>query len=389
MKILFAIDTLERGGTEQSLLELSRGLVCSGFDVHICQFYSGDSLAGEFSNAGVSVHALGVDRKYGFKEATAKFTRLVTRIKPALIHSSLFRSNQITRRARGKVDIPLVSSFVNTPYSCRRLSRETRIGRLKVRRLQLLDRRSSNRVSRFHSVSEFVANENCSHLGIDRTLVEVIPRGRNPERFAPCKSSRQALRRELGCDDNTQLLMSVGRLVTQKNTSLMIDAVKKIVETGIQNVKLVIAGDGPLRPELQARIHKTQLHRHVQLLGVRSDIPDLLNAADLFMFSSEYEGMPGAVIEAMMSSLPIVSTNIPMIAEFLVDNEMALLYPVGDVDALAVKTRKLLTSSELRSQLVANAHGYAVEHLSTKSVVRKMAEFYEHVVSEDAVVQTL
>ena len=97
------------------------------------------------------------------------------------------------------------------------------------------------------------------------------------------------------------------------------------------------------------------MESHVQLLGVRTDVPDLLRSADLFVNSSHYEGMSVAMIEGLMAALPVVATDVPGNRELIRDGENGLLVPTANPDALASSMAKVLLSTSSYEQLSSGA----------------------------------
>ncbi|MBS7766644.1 glycosyltransferase, partial [Klebsiella pneumoniae] len=117
--------------------------------------------------------------------------------------------------------------------------------------------------------------------------IVVVPNGIDTQRFYPDPAWRAATRAALGIAPGQRLVLHVGRLVPEKNQRLLLDAFARVAQGS--DAQLRIAGDGPLRAELAQRIAALGLGRHARLLGTRADVPWLLNAADLFVLSSEIE----------------------------------------------------------------------------------------------------
>jgi glycosyltransferase involved in cell wall biosynthesis len=125
------------------------------------------------------------------------------------------------------------------------------------------------------------------------------------------ESTRAALRRQIGIPQEASLLVFVGRLDQQKDPLLLIESLKLSVET-VPNLHLAIVGDGVLRSRVEELVRARRLDAQVHLLGVRPplEIAEILRAADLYVLCSAYEGMPIAVLEALATGLPVVSTDV-------------------------------------------------------------------------------
>jgi glycosyltransferase involved in cell wall biosynthesis len=127
--------------------------------------------------------------------------------------------------------------------------------------------------------------------------------------------------------------------VKEKNHALLLRAAAPLLR---DDRRLILVGDGALRDELHARVRELDAGRYVHLTGARRDVPALLAAADAFVFSSDSEGLPIALIEAWAAGLPVVSTAVGGIAAAVHDGETGLLVPPGDEGALTDALRRVL-----------------------------------------------
>ena len=381
-KILYIIDTLEVGGAERSLLEIVRRLDRRRFKPVVCHVYRGDTLQTEFEDAGTSVISLNVAGKYDFLRAGARLTRVVRRERPSLLHTTLFRADQIGRFAGRCTNTPVVSSFVNTSYEPVRLVDNPHLSRWKLGVLRRLDAFTCRWVDRFHAVSGAVRDSNCRHLNITASRVKVIPRGRHLQQFeGPSDSSEQKVRHDLEVAEGSLLFLNVGRLIDQKGHRYLLEAMKRVAEV-LPDARLAIAGEGWMRPELEQLTRRLGVEATVALLGRRDDVPRLLAAADVFVFPSLFEGLPGALVEAMIAGKPIVASDIAEIREIIEPNRSGLLVPPRDPETLAEAMIRLATNAQLRSTLSENASQIASLRFDIERVVRKMEEFYAEVIEE-------
>lgn len=163
-----------------------------------------------------------------------------------------------------------------------------------------------------------------------------------PELAKPV-NSRPDTRAALGVEEDALLLLSVGRLAPQKSMSVLLEALEML--TG--PVRLVIAGDGPQRDELAARIAARRLP--ATLLGHRDDIADLLEAADVFVLASQWEARALVVQEALRAGVPVVATAVGGLPQLVGD--AALLVPWNDASALAEAVHRIETDVRLRERL--------------------------------------
>src|SRR4051794_26733805 len=142
------------------------------------------------------------------------------------------------------------------------------------------------------------------------------------------------------------VILAVGRLVEQKNHALAIRAL-----ADVPGATLVIAGEGPLRDELEREAREAGVADRVVLAGLRPDVRALMGGADAIVMPSHWEGLPLTALEARASGTPIVATAVRGLRELLADGREALLVPPGDAPALAAALRRLLDDRELATRL--------------------------------------
>ena len=169
-------------------------------------------------------------------------------------------------------------------------------------------------------------------------------------------------------------LVSVGRLSAQKNFRMLIDAMA-IVHKAHPAVTLKIFGDGPEKEDLTARIHEAGLDDCVWLMGKTSDVAGELARADMFVFSSNYEGMPNALMEAMAAGLPCVSTDCPTGPKELIgEDERGLLVPIGKPETFASAILYMIDHVPEANELGQKAHAYMKDNYSPLEIARQLAE---------------
>lgn len=144
-------------------------------------------------------------------------------------------------------------------------------------------------------------------------------------------------------------IVAVGRLTEQKNHKLLIKAFSKVL-SDFPEYKLEIYGDGELKEELLKLIKELNIENSVILNGNVSNIHDCISDAELFVLSSDYEGLSNALLEAMMIGLPCISTDCAGSDEYIQNNENGILVPVGDEDLLSEAIKKMLSDDEFRKR---------------------------------------
>ncbi len=190
-----------------------------------------------------------------------------------------------------------------------------------------------------------VANE-----GLPESGVGLVYNGIDLSPFAAASHDREAVRRELGLGADDLVLMQVARLDYLKDHATAVNVVEHVAHRRPE-VRLVLVGEGPEGPKIEDQVRRSRLERHVRFLGLRSDVPRLLAAADLFLLTSISEGIPLTVIEAMAAGLPVVSTDVGGLAEVVEDGKTGFLAPSGDHAALAAKALLLADDVTLRQRM--------------------------------------
>lgn len=156
---------------------------------------------------------------------------------------------------------------------------------------------------------------------------------------------RRAYKAQLGLPEDCILILAVGEMIERKNHEVIIRALGKLKQ---ENLYFAIAGKGPLKEELETLAKDLGISDHVRFLGFRRDIPELCHTADISAFPSRIEGLGLAGIEAMAAGVPLVSSNVHGILDYVIDGKTGFACPPEDVDAFATAISTLANDSALR-----------------------------------------
>lgn len=241
------------------------------------------------------------------------------------------------------------------------------------------EERRINRVNRFAArftdfsvaVSPRLGEIALAHEGARPDRFAVVPNGIHVEAYEAAVD-RADLRRELSLPPDAKLIGSVGRLVAQKNQALLLEAFKPIADAR-PDVFLVLAGDGDLRAALRQQIEQLRLKDRAFLLGNRGDVPKVLGSLDIFALSSDNEGHPIALLEAMAAGCPCVVTDVPGNKDVIEEGVTGWLVPPRDATALNAALRKLLDDTSLAQTAGVTAR----ETVRAKFSVQQMCRQYE------------
>lgn len=276
-----------------------------------------------------------------------------------VIHAHLGTANMLASLVGRLTGIPVVATMHNT--------RKDRYDHPFLETMAL--RYGASRVI---AVGQAVAESYRPRLGSKK--IDVIPNAVQPITESS-QDEKDAARMELVGSLDRPLLLAVGRLLPQKSYDNMLLAAD-ILRRTYPDFNLVIAGDGKLRDDLSAQIKMLGLESQVKMLGARGDIPRLLSAADIFVNSSQWEGLPVAVLEAMSAGLPVVATAVGDVPLVVVEGT-GLVVPPHQPEALATALLELLQNVEKREACGLAARRRVKETYGAAAWVDRLVSLYK------------
>lgn len=188
---------------------------------------------------------------------------------------------------------------------------------------------------------------------------------------APPHVNGDAVRRTLGVTD-PPLIVSVGRLAPQKDPMTLLRAARRLTAGTV-----MLVGDGPLRAACDRYVREHGLDDRVILSGMRTDVSGILEVADIFALASRWEGLPLAIIEAMMAGLPVVATRVGGVPELVEDGVTGVIVPPGDSEALASALQRLMADPELRRRMGQAGRERALRYFAEERMTRETEKLYE------------
>lgn len=217
-------------------------------------------------------------------------------------------------------------------------------------------------------------------------VMETIHNGiEEPDVEVPDDARRAELKRSLGVAPDDLLVATVGRLSEQKGQKYLISAFARLHREQPQNpARLVLLGDGELRRDLEAQVAAEGIGEHILFAGFRSNVPELLQVIDVVVFSSLFEGLPIALLEAMAASRPLVCSDIPGNLDAVRDGREALIARTADVDTLAAALGRITADEALRRRLGNAARQRFLEEFTAASMVRRYEALYRRTLEEGA-----
>lgn len=210
--------------------------------------------------------------------------------------------------------------------------------------------------------------------GFRGNRIQIIDNGIDVDRYGPA-DDKPALKTKLGFDPARRYVVHVARHHPVKDQATLLKGFAAAVPH-LQDVDLLMAGDGPLRPELETLTRSLGVAERVKFLGIRSDVPELLRAGDVFALTSVSEAASLTLLEAMATGLPSVVSDVGGNPDLIRRDVDGLLFPRGDAVACGVALRRLLSEPGLAEVFGANARQRAQERFRLDDAVAKYAALY-------------
>jgi glycosyltransferase involved in cell wall biosynthesis len=178
---------------------------------------------------------------------------------------------------------------------------------------------------------------------------------------------------------NELVIIHIGRFMEQKNHQLLIDSFEEVVKLH-RDVKLWLVGDGPLFNSIKQYVTQKKLEEKIRFLGNIIDIPGVLSRADIFVLSSDWEGIPLTILESMASGLPVITTNVGGVAELVENNRSGIIVPPKDKEALVTALLKLIENAELRKKMGEEGQRIARERFDISSCFDNYLKLYWEII---------
>lgn len=325
MRILMFIPALNAGGAERVMITLSNYLAEGGHDVLIQTLNTSES----FYKMSDKVKVLGMEYSFSRNPIIRKlqipkieikrknaFICTVLDFRPDIILSFLFTTNVLALLASKKIKVPLVISERNDPLA----------GSLMNRKIcAWLYPKANLIVCQGNKVASYFRNL--------RGKCVVIANPLNPEAVGEFKPQK------------TKKIVTVGRLIPQKNHTLLIHAFAD-VHLKYPEYSLIIVGEGPLKDELEAVIESLKLCDVVSIHTNIKNVMTVINDAACFVLSSDHEGFPNVLLEAMASGMPVISTDFGtgIAKDLIIDDKNGYVVPVGDKERMVMAIEKIISS---------------------------------------------
>ncbi|POU03329.1 glycosyl transferase [Escherichia sp. ESNIH1] len=359
MKIVMIITGLGMGGAETQVCNLANSLSDLNHSVTIISLVNIQEV---FPNSRVKVLTLDMGKTIpGFIKAYLKCRKIIKELKPDVVHSHMVHANIFARLLRLSTSLPrLICTAHNTNEG----------GGMRMLAYRLTDSMAdiTTNVSQ-EGVEAFIQAG-----AVKRERIVCMYNGISTEKFAFSSEHRNNLRNYLQIEDDTPLLMAIGRLTFAKDYPNLLHAFSKLNVDF--NAHLAVIGDGPLKHELIELSQELGISEKIHWLGIQKNVSEWLSACDTFVLSSEWEGFGLVVAEAMACGRVVVATDAGGVSEVMGPSDF--LVPIKDSDGLLKKISAALNlSPEERATISANNRAQVLKHFALPVITQRWLSLYE------------
>jgi glycosyltransferase involved in cell wall biosynthesis len=359
MKALHVINTAEVGGGGSHLIQLAQGLALHGWTSTVVVGRDGPSGPG-LRAAGVPVLTLGGSMGVG---TLLSLPRVLRSQRPDVVHVHGSRAGLLgTLSAHAAGVRPVV--YTAHAFAFRREDYPI------LRRAFVLAERATCELADHVICLTHGDLAAAKEAGIPTSRATVIPNGIDVTRF-----TAGADRAVLGIAEGVPVIGMVARLVPQKDPMTFLHAARRIADT-LRDARFLLIGDGPLRSRVESAVRALGLEGRCLVLGTREDVPELLQAMDVVLLTSRWEGLPIAALEAMAAARPLVASRLSGLSEVIDDGLTGVLVSPGDSAQFAAAAVALLRDAPRRAAMGARARRRVADHFSQERMVTSTVGAY-------------
>lgn len=364
MRICLTITGLLMGGAEKQVCDLADELSSHGHSIQLISISGKAILRPE--NRSVELVELSMRRDpFSFLKAYFKARKKILEFQPDIVHSHMVHANIFARLLRITTPMPGLITTAHSTYEG---------GRLRAFVCRITDPLSTLSTNVSHEATESIIKRG----SVNKNKVATVHNGINIENFRFNGTNREKLRREIGVDRQTPLLLAVGRLAPAKDYPNLLRAFAAIKGRTPIDPQLAIIGGGALETELKALAVKLDVAARVHWLGIKTNVNEWMSAADVFVLSSAWEGFGLVVAEAMAAERVVVATDCGGIKEVSGGNSFLVTPQSSAAFAEAVISALHLSPEEAQQRGAASYH-HVKTHFSMNAITQKWIELYRSI----------
>ena len=365
-KILHLIKSLGRGGAETLLSETLRVHDRDAFTFQYAYFVSfKGQLAVDLREQGATVTCLRADSAPAILGSLPRLARLVKKERFDLIHCHLPVSAVAGRLVGKYLGVPVVYTEHNKQERYHPATRRANLWTMGLNAAVL-------------AVSDDVKQSIVENWSGPADRVSVLINGVNTARYDPAQYDKRTCREELQLPPEAVIVGTVCVFRTQKRLELWLELARQL-RAAVPNAYFVVLGDGPTEEMVKATAKEYQLEDHIVFPGRLDEVRPYLAAMDVYLMTSEFEGLPIAMLEAMSMALPIVATAAGGIPEAVTDGVEGFLRPVPDWRELYAPLERLVKDEALRKECGAAARRRVIQEFSIEKMAHELETVYRRV----------
>ena len=364
INILHLITRLPIGGAERMLLGVLHNLDSNQFNSVVCCIQDRGELADEVESIGVPVISLGLMKKGRYDRSIVPILRnIMNEHHINVIHTHLYHANLYGRIAANKESIPTIASVHNT-YAKRKWHRH------------LINWFLAKRTFRITAGSAAVKDDLLKVDHIKNNKVAILPNAIDLQRVQSNLSNKEA-KYALGIESTDILIGTVGRVEEQKGHKYLLEAISHLKNNkDIQNIKLLIVGDGRLLPSLKLMAKNLDINDISLFPGNISNLGDIYRAIDIFVMPSLWEGLSLSMLEAMAAKLPIIATDVGGVRDVLGDNKYGKIVNPSNHIEISSAIKSLIQNYELSNKMAILGEKKVRSEYSVKAMTKQLETLY-------------
>lgn len=364
-RILFVIPTLLTGGTERQLFLLAKGLAkTNNFYIEVVSLYKDGEIAWQLRQEGIVNRCVGMRNIYDFT-GYFKLRRLIIKGRFDIVHNFLFDANVWGGFAAYSTGTKVI------------ISSRRDIGAWRKRRHIILERLgnlfSDKIVVNAQAIKDYTVLQERAPLSKIEVINNGIELASQEGKDAKSKNKKEIL----GLSEDVQVATMVGTLSEKKRQDVFLRSAREVLKED-RNVRFVLVGRGPREKNLKLLAKELGIEKSVIFLGFREDIQEILIATDLLALTSDFEGMPNVILEAMACGLPVVGTRVGGIPEVVEDGISGILVKPDNPLEVSNAVKLLLQETALRQKMGRRGR----EIIEQRFGLNKMIESYSSVYSQ-------
>ena len=364
IKVLETIRQGKIGGGESHVLDLVGELNKDIFEPVVLSFTDGPMID-RLQAMGIKTYVVHTEKPFDISK-WQQVKHIMEKEKIELVHAHGTRANSNVFWAASQLNLPLVYTVHGWSFHP---DQNPLVRFIRVKSEKFLAQRAN--------VTICVSDNNLRDALKEFSLpnAAVIKYGINLKKFNP-NGSFKNVRAEYGLDQDTVVVGYIARITIQKDPFTLMKAIAKVPAS--VKVKFLVVGDGDLKPAMLQLAKELGIESRIVFSNFRQDVPDVLNAVDIYCLPSLWEGLPIGLLEAMAMGKAIVASAVDGTKEVISDNQNGFLVPPQSPEKLAEALTKLASDPALIERFGANAHKVMKEQFSVTTMTRKVEKIYHN-----------